>query len=83
MSQAKQVIDVFLEIMTWLILGRVILSWLPHNPDNPILRILYEGTEPILAPFRKVLPKSGFPLDFSPLLALLALHLLRQAILRM
>jgi YggT family protein len=82
-SQAKQVIDVFLEIITWIIVARIFLSWLPHNPDNPVIRILYEGTEPLLAPFRKIMPQSGLALDFSPLLLLLSIHLLRGFIFRL
>jgi YggT family protein len=83
MLQAAQVVSLFFEILTWLIIARILLSWVPHNPNGPVLRLLYEGTEPILAPFRRIVPKSAFPLDFSPLIALLVLRILREAIISM
>jgi YggT family protein len=83
MLQAAQVVSLFFEILTWLIIARILLSWVPHNPNGPVLRLLYEGTEPILAPFRRIVPKSTLPLDFSPLIALLVLRILREAIISM
>lgn len=83
MLQAAQVVSLFFEILTWLIIARILLSWVPHNPDSPVFRLLYEGTEPILAPFRRLMPRSALPFDFSPLIALLVLRLLREAIISM
>ncbi|MCL5982461.1 MAG: YggT family protein [Firmicutes bacterium] len=83
MLQAAQVVNLFFEILTWLIIARILLSWVPHNPDSPVFRLLYEGTEPILAPFRRLMPRGAFPLDLSPLIALLVLRLLREAIISM
>ncbi|MBT9173607.1 MAG: hypothetical protein DDT21_02008 [Syntrophomonadaceae bacterium] len=83
MLQAAQVVSLFFEILTWLIIARILLSWVPHNPNSPVLRLLYEGTEPILAPFRRLIPKTGLPFDFSPLIALLVLRILREAIISM
>lgn len=83
MLRLPSIANLFFEILTWLIVARVILSWIPHRPDKFPLRLLYEGTEPILAPFRKLMPKGGLPLDLSPILALLVLQVLRQAIIQM
>ena len=61
-----------LEIYKWIILARVLLSWLPVigmriNPYNPIFRILYQITDPALAPLRRF---SQFGMmDLSPLIA--------------
>jgi YggT family protein len=61
-----------------LILARVIISFTRMSPyDNSLVRMVYELTEPILAPIRRILPPmSG--LDFSPLIALLLLDLVRR-----
>ena len=83
MSQVPQIVGLFFDILIWLLFARIIISWLPHNPQNAIIRLLYEGTEPILSPFRKIMPKSSLPLDLSPLIALIVLQVLRHAILRM
>jgi YggT family protein len=82
-SQLPQIIGLFFDILIWLLFARIIISWLPHNPRNAIIRLLYEGTEPILSPFRKIMPKSSLPVDLSPLIALIVLQVLRHAILRM
>ena len=61
-----------LEIYKWIILARVLLSWLPVigmriNPYNPVFRILYQITDPVLAPLRRF---SQFGMmDLSPLIA--------------
>ena len=64
----------------WLfILIRVLLSWLPVDPGNPIIRLIYEVTEPVLAPFRRVIPRIGM-FDLSPLAALLVIQFIGQVL---
>jgi YggT family protein len=67
------------EILSWLIVARVILSWVRHDPGNPIIRFVYEVTEPVLRPFRRLMPGRS-PVDFSPILAFLAIYLIRQVV---
>jgi len=69
-----QALYVFVEILDYLILARVFLSWIPIGRDNPVIRFIYALTEPILAPIRNMLRKSplggpGMILDFSPIIA--------------
>ncbi|PKB60660.1 MAG: hypothetical protein BZY65_00630 [SAR202 cluster bacterium Ae2-Chloro-G2] len=64
------------------ILARVLMSWIkvgPGSPFVPLLRLIYAITEPILGPIRRVLPKTGM-FDFSPIVALLILDLIRRMI---
>jgi len=64
------------------ILARVLMSWIkvgPGSPFVPLLRLIYAITEPILGPIRRVLPKTGM-FDFSPIVALLLLDLIRRMI---
>jgi YggT family protein len=65
-------LGILLQILWIAILIRVLLSWFPVDPSNPIIRIIYEITEPVLAPFRRVIPRIGM-LDLSPLAALMLL----------
>lgn len=67
------------EVFYWLIIIRVLLSWIPHDPFKPIFRFVYEITEPVLAPFRKLMGRRMM-IDFSPLIALLALQLLEMLV---
>lgn len=67
------VIDVYVVI----ILVRVIISWLPVDPGQPWVRFIVDVTEPVVGPIRQVLPPFG-GLDFSPLVAMLLLQLVRN-----
>ncbi|MGF7185039.1 YggT family protein [Desulfitispora alkaliphila] len=70
-------------VLTWLIIARVLLSWIRLNPYNPVVKFIYEFTEPILAPFRRIMPSlGGLPIDFSPILALFAIRFVEMLIIR-
>jgi YggT family protein len=66
---------------TLVVVVAVVLSWLNLSPDNPIVRVTRALTEPVLEPIRKVLPAMG-GFDFSPMLLLLGLQLLRRLLFR-
>src|ERR1700716_804203 len=58
---------------TLLIIASVIVSWLPIRQWHPAIRALHVVVDPVLRPFRRILPTiAGF--DFSPLLAILVLQ---------
>lgn len=65
-----------LQVYTWVILARVVLSWVNPNPRNELLLWVIRLTEPVLAPLRRLLPFPG--LDLSPLLAWLLIQLLMR-----
>lgn len=73
-----QVIDIVLSIYMWLIIGRAILSWVSPDPYNPIVRFLYNVTEPVLGFFRRILPLQFGGLDLSPLAVLLLIVFLQR-----
>lgn len=55
-------------VLVLLIFARAILSWFPNiNPRNPLVDILFQVTEPILAPIRSLMPRTA--IDFSPMIA--------------
>jgi YggT family protein len=67
-------------ISAWLILlGRVLLSWIDPRFERPISRFVYDLTEPVLAPIRRLLPSTGM-LDLSPLILLLGIALLMRVV---
>ena len=69
-----------LDLYSLVVLGAVVVSWLQLPPSNPIVTLLGRMTEPLLAPIRRILPDmSG--LDFSPLVLLFGLRLLRGVLL--
>jgi YggT family protein len=71
--------EILLQILWVAILIRVLLSWFPIDPSNPIIRVLFEVTEPVLAPFRRVIPRIGM-FDLSPLAALLVIQLIQASL---
>ena len=78
-STLIQLIDALLGAYSLILLGKAIISWLPVNPDNPIVRFLNRLTEPVLAPVRKnVPPVAG--MDLSVVLALVVISILRNMI---
>jgi YggT family protein len=62
-------------LYTFVIFVRIILSWFPINPGGPlgqITRVLFQVTEPVLGPARRIIPSIG-PLDISPIVVVIAL----------
>ncbi len=68
------------DIMYWLIIIRVLLSWIRHDPYQPIFRFIYEVTEVVLGPVRRYIPLRTMGIDFSPILALLLLQLIETLV---
>ncbi|PJF43657.1 MAG: hypothetical protein CUN55_08015 [Phototrophicales bacterium] len=65
------------QLYTFIILARVLMSWVQIDPYSPIAQALYQLTEPVLAPVRNLLPPmAGF--DFSPIIAMIGIQVLGQ-----
>lgn len=57
------------------IIATVILSWVAPMSHNPAVGLLHQLTEPVMAPFRRLIPPMG-GLDLSPIVVLLLIHFL-------
>ena len=79
MNIAKLALAV-LQVYTWVILARVVLSWVNPEPRNEMLRWVIRLTEPVLGPLRALVPIKV--IDLSPLLAWLLIQLLMRWIMR-
>jgi YggT family protein len=85
MISILNLIDLILNIYTWIIIAVVILSWLIAfniiNGHNNIVRqiryALYRITEPVLGPIRRMIPDLG-GIDISPIIALIAIWFIRS-----
>jgi YggT family protein len=62
------------------ILARILLSWIPVDRNNRLIIILYDITEPILGPIRRLMPSLG-GLDLSPMIALILVELAERVLL--
>lgn len=74
-------LNLALSVYSFILLARVLMTWFPNvDPYHPVVRFLYQATEPVLAPVRQLLPPmAGF--DFSPVIVLVAISLIRTLIL--
>jgi YggT family protein len=70
-----------IDVYSLILLGSVILSWVRLPDDNPIVRVIHQLTEPVLSRVRSILPAAaGF--DFSPMVVMLGLQLLKRLLVR-
>ena len=70
-------VSYFFEFLNYMILIRVFLSWFNFNPKNKIVMLIYQLTDPVLEPVRKLTSKLGLNVgmvDFSPIISLLFLY---------
>lgn len=72
-----EIIRIAFSLFELLILARILISWFPIDPYNPIVQFLHQATEPILAPVRRRLPQMGM-FDLSPMVVLIGAVLLQR-----
>ena len=75
-------IEYFVRVLQGLIFARVVLSWIRLGRNSKITYFIYNLTEPILEPIRRMLDRSplgrGAMLDFSPIIAIFMIGLVQQ-----
>jgi YggT family protein len=72
-------IDLILQTLWFVVLGRVMISWVDPAGSGRISRILIDMSEPLLGPVRRILPSAaGF--DFSPIVVMILLQVLRSSL---
>jgi YggT family protein len=78
------VVFAVLNIIKWLVIIAAVISWLNPDPRNPIVQFLYKTTEPLLRPFRRLLPpgRTG-GIDFSPLVLILLIVFIEAVLSRL
>ena len=72
-------VSLIFNILYFLLVVRIILSWVSPDLYNEIVQVIYRITDPILIPFRR-LPLQVGGIDFSPIVAFLVLSVLRNFI---
>jgi YggT family protein len=77
-AAVARIIDIALTAYMWIIIIRALLSWVNPDPYNPIIRLLYRVTEPVMALVRRYIPLQGMGIDFSPVIILLAIVFLQS-----
>ncbi len=71
-------LQLFFSFLQLAIFARVIISWIsPGNSSNPFITIIYQITEPLLSPLRRVIPRVGM-FDFTPMIAIIVLGVIQS-----
>ena len=80
-----QILKIIVNGYMWIIIISALLSWVRPDPSNPIVRILYQITEPVYRFVRRKLPQSFFSsgIDFTPMIIIFALILLDGFVLQL
>ncbi len=67
-----------LNIYSFILLARVLMTWIPNlDYSNPIVKFLFQATEPVLKPIRDALPQSG-GIDFSPIVVFVLISVITR-----
>jgi YggT family protein len=73
------VIGLLVNIYFFALLAMIILSWVAPGSSHPAIQLLFQITEPVMAPFRRALPAMG-GLDFSPILVFILINVIQIAL---
>ena len=76
-----KIIDNAFNLLQMLIMIRVVLSWIPHDPYNHLIKLIYQITDFILNPIKEVLPLQSMGIDFSPIAAFFLIGFAKKFIL--
>jgi YggT family protein len=76
---ALGIVGLLVNVYFFALLAMIILSWVAAGSRHPAIFLLYQITEPVMAPFRKLLPPLG-GMDFSPILVFVLINILQIAL---
>jgi len=75
----RRFVDILCQVLTIAIFARAIVSWFPMTPGNRLVALLYQLTEPILAPLRRIIPRVGL-IDITPMVAIILLQIIARLV---
>jgi YggT family protein len=74
-DQVATLFTIFIYLIMAAVIGRSLISWFPVSRDNQLARFLYQVTEPLLAPVRNIMPRTGM-IDFSAMAVIILLYVM-------
>lgn len=77
-----QILDYVLWAYVWILIGRVVISYVNADPYNPLVRFLHRATDPILDRVRAKLPMTAAGFDLSPIVVWLGVLFLQHFLVR-
>jgi len=82
-SALYQVVNLLFQVYIFIVVARVLISWVGPDPYNPIVRFLCQATDPLLDRLRRLLPLQFGTVDLTPIALLLALYVLKDLLLNL
>lgn len=76
-----KILNLVITLYLWVVIVRVILSWVNLNSNGQLVHFIYQVTEPVLSRVRQFLPPMG-AFDFSPMIVILILYFLQNFVIR-
>ncbi len=77
--QIINIVNTAFHVLISLVIIRVLLSWVRHDPYQPIIKFVYDITEPVMRPFYKLVPVVG-GIDFSPIIVIFVLTIVQRLV---
>lgn len=78
LNAVASVLDMLLTLYMWIVIVQAIVSWVNPDPFNPIVRFLYQVTEPVFYRIRRALPLVFGGMDLTPLVVILAIVFMKS-----
>lgn len=78
-----QLVNLVFQVYIFIVVARALISWVGPDPYNPIVRFLYQATDPVLDRLRRLLPLQFSGIDLTPLALLLALYVVKDLLLNL
>ncbi len=75
----KTYLGILCQVLIYCIVAWSLLSWFPLRPNNPVLVILRNITEPLVRPLRRIVPRVGM-FDLTPLAAIVILAVIQYVV---
>ena len=72
-----QFINLILGIYVWVVIVAALITWVQPNPYNPIVRFLWNVTEPVYRWIRRYIPTTFGGFDIAPIILILAIQFLQ------
>jgi len=80
-SDLASLVSLFFTVLTFIVVGRALLSWFDPGMRTSIGQVLVQITEPMLAPIRRLMPSMGV-IDLSPIILIIGLQVVRGILVR-
>jgi YggT family protein len=81
MNDIFAILAMLLQLYSWVLVARALMSWIPNlDPYNPAVQFLYQITEPVLEPVRRLIPPLGGTIDISMIVVFFGIMILQYVL---